>query len=60
MNPVPMQIELRCSTEGCSRPVEPGERECAECGLERDLFFRYARLDPAKGRTKPGDEPAGR
>lgn len=59
MKPVETE-KARCRTDGCSRPAEPGERECAACALERDLFFRYARLDSEEIRTRPDDETAGR
>jgi len=43
----------RCVNEGCPRPAEPEERYCAACGLERDLFRRDRRLEPAR-RPAPG------
>lgn len=32
-----------CASEACARPVELGEIYCAECGLERSLYFRDRR-----------------
>ena len=32
-----------CAGETCARPAEPGEIYCAECGLERSLYFRDRR-----------------
>lgn len=33
----------RCATEACPRPVESGEAYCADCGLERSLYYRDRR-----------------
>jgi len=45
----------RCTNEGCTRPVEAGERYCSTCGLERDLFQRDARRpDPEIRRASGG------
>ena len=32
-----------CVNDACARPAEPGEIYCAECGLERSLYFRDRR-----------------
>jgi hypothetical protein len=42
---------VRCVNEGCPRPAEPQERYCAACGLERALFRRDRRFEPAR---RPG------
>jgi hypothetical protein len=42
----PHEIEARaqaCASEACGRPAETGEIYCAECGLERSLYFRDRR-----------------
>ena len=39
----PPDPPARCASEACPRPVEQGETYCAECGLERSLFFRERR-----------------
>ena len=44
--------EARCASDACPRPVEPGETYCAECGLERSLFFRERRDEKAQLREK--------
>ena len=47
MNPNEMPAAARqaqpCASEACARPVETGELYCAECGLERSLYFRDRR-----------------
>ena len=43
MIPHEMKAEAVCANETCARLVEPGELYCAECGLERSLFFRERR-----------------
>ncbi len=35
----------RCASEACPRPAESGEAYCADCGLERSLYFRDRRED---------------
>jgi hypothetical protein len=40
--------ETRCASDACPRPVEPGEKFCGECGLERSLFFREQRDERAQ------------
>jgi hypothetical protein len=42
-NEKPLASENRCASDACPRPVEPGEKFCAECGLERSLYFRERR-----------------
>ncbi len=32
-----------CATETCPRPAESGEAYCADCGLERSLYYRDRR-----------------
>lgn len=32
-----------CANETCARPAEPEETYCADCGLERSLYFRERR-----------------
>ena len=44
----PRASETRCASDACARPVEPGEKYCAECGLERSLFFRDGRDEKAR------------
>ena len=44
----PGTAEIRCASDACPRPVESGEKYCAECGLERSLFFREQRDERAK------------
>jgi hypothetical protein len=44
----PRTRETRCASDACPRPVEPGETYCAECGLERSLFFRERRDEKAR------------
>ena len=34
-----------CATEACPRPAESGEAYCAECGLERSLYYRERRVE---------------
>ncbi|HEY3203338.1 MAG TPA: hypothetical protein VGL03_06720 [Thermoanaerobaculia bacterium] len=50
----------RCRNEGCLRDAEPGEPYCGECGLERSLFRRDARIREAEGRTASRETPARR
>jgi hypothetical protein len=33
----------RCATEACPRQAESGEAHCADCGLERSLYYRERR-----------------
>ena len=35
----------RCASDTCPRPAEAGESYCADCGLERSLYFRDRRED---------------
>jgi len=49
-----------CANEACPRAAEPGERYCAECGLERSLFLRERREDPAEIRTNGRETEPGR
>jgi hypothetical protein len=49
-----------CANEACPRPAEPGETYCAECGLERSLYFRERREDPAQTLMGAGPGSAGR
>jgi hypothetical protein len=49
-----------CANEACPRAAEPGEIYCAECGLERSLYFRERREDPAPVRTGAWPGSAGR
>ena len=35
----------RCVSDTCPRPAETGEAYCADCGLERSLYFRDRRED---------------
>jgi hypothetical protein len=44
----PRAPQARCASEACPRPVEPGETYCAECGLERSLYFRDRRDEKAR------------
>ena len=44
----------RCANEGCTRPVERGERWCPTCGLERALFRREARRPEPPSRPEAG------
>lgn len=50
----------RCANETCPREAEAGERYCAECGLERSLFLREQREDPAEIRTNEREAEPGR
>ena len=50
----------RCVNEACPRTAEPGERYCNECGLERALFHRERREDPAEIRTNGRRNEPGR
>ncbi len=50
----------RCGNEACPRTAEAGERYCAECGLERSLFFRERREDPEPTRTNEWGREPGR
>lgn len=53
-----METPRRCVNEACPRPAEPGERFCSACGLERSLFRRERREDPAEIRSGEwGNEP---
>ncbi len=52
--------EGRCANEACGRRAEPDEGYCAECGLERSLYFREEREGPASIRTSPWPESPGR
>lgn len=37
-----------CASEGCLRPIEPGERFCESCSIEWTLFQRETReSDPS-------------
>jgi hypothetical protein len=49
-----------CANEACPRPAEPGETYCAECGLERSLYFRESREDPAQIREGAWPGSTGR
>jgi len=49
-----------CANEACPRPAEPGEIYCAECGLERSLYFREGREDSGEIRMVAGPRSAGR
>jgi hypothetical protein len=40
-------VPRHCANETCPREAETGERYCADCGLERALFLRDRREDPA-------------
>jgi len=35
----------QCATETCPRPAESGEAYCADCGLERSLYYRERRVE---------------
>jgi hypothetical protein len=50
----------RCRNEACSRPAEPGELWCSECGLERSLYRRDDRFDKREISTKRDAREAGR
>ena len=50
----------RCANEACPRTAEAEERYCAECGLERSLFLRDRRGDPADSPTRGGRGEPGR
>ncbi len=50
----------RCANETCPREAEAEERYCAECGLERSLFLRERREDPAEIRTNGREAEPGR
>ncbi len=54
------RVERPCANEACGRGAEPGERFCAECGLERSLFFRGRREDPAEVRSEGREGEPGR
>jgi len=49
-----------CANETCPREAEADERYCAECGLERSLFLRERRDDPAETGTDRGGRDPGR
>jgi hypothetical protein len=50
----------KCANEACPRVAEAGERYCAECGLERSLFLRERREDPAEIQTNGWEREPGR
>ena len=50
----------RCANETCPREAEDAERYCAECGLERSLFLRDRRDDPAEILTNGWETEPGR
>ena len=49
-----------CVNDACGRPVEPGEIYCAECGLERSLYFRDRREAESDPRVEALRETARR
>jgi hypothetical protein len=49
-----------CANEACARPAEPGETYCADCGLERSLYFRDRRESEADPRVDALRETARR
>jgi hypothetical protein len=36
-----------CASEGCRRPIEPGERFCEACSIEWTLYQRETRESDA-------------
>lgn len=50
----------QCASETCARPAEPGESHCAECGLERSLYFRDGRESASDRRVAALRETARR
>jgi hypothetical protein len=59
MTPVSVPV-ARCQNDACPRPVEPDERYCAACGLERALFRPEARRKSEENRSARAGETAGR
>src|SRR2546428_500478 len=51
----PTDTGRACRNDGCSRLAEPGDVYCGECGLERSLFRRDARLRSSGDRGDSGD-----
>jgi hypothetical protein len=48
----------QCASETCARPSEHGEIYCAECGLERSLYFRERRVERGdRDRRGSGSDP---
>jgi hypothetical protein len=49
MNAMDEELTARiCASEGCRRPIEPGERFCEACSIEWTLYQRETReSDPS-------------
>jgi hypothetical protein len=53
-------VRKQCDNDACPRPVEPGERFCEECGLERSLYRRNGGRDSSEFRAVQAGPVAGR
>ena len=50
----------QCNTDACPRAVEPGERFCEQCGLERSLYRGNGGRDSSEFRVVQAGPEAGR
>ena len=50
----------KCASEACARPAEPGDAYCAECDMERSLYFRDGRESASDRRVEALREMARR